>query len=373
MAKKIIACLLIVLTVFSIGCKKNDPDVPAVTVTPINKLALVTADVELELDFDYAAIWEGILYCCQANNINYSFYMPVDMTEASLAEQFEFAVTDGASIILCMGDEFAPVIKTMQDKYPDVKFVGIDVSKDAIGELKPNTHIVMFRQEQGAYLAGYGAVKDGFLKLAYIGDHKSETYLSYANGFVQGINDAAKELNVQVEVNIAYISDFASREEAFNHVGRWYGENKTELVMFSADDHFIGSCAQHAVNNLGYMIGTDNDKAHLGANLDYNPFITSCIKGTREVVDTTLEIILLNGWNDQLGGRTLYYGLQNGAYIYLPEYEATWLFHGFTLEQYNVLKGAISSGTVLIDGANMPNVNTDLVTVNVYTPPVAAE
>jgi basic membrane protein A len=369
MVKRFLACLLAVFLLFSTGCKKNDPDIPTGIVTPIEKLALVTANIELETDFDYAAIWEGILYCCQANSINYSFYMPDDMSDTALTAQFELAINDGASMVICMGDEFASTIKAMQDKYPAVKFVGIDVSKEAIGELKPNTHIVMFRQEQGAYLAGYGAVKDGFIKLAYLGDHKSESYSSYANGFIQGINDAAKEMNVKVEVGVAYISDFASREAAFSHVGKWYSE-MTELVMFCADDHFVSSCAQHAVNNMAYMIGTDDDKAYLGANLDYNPFITSCIKGVREVVDTTLEIVLSGGWDNQLGGRTLYYGLQNGAYIYLPEYEATWLFHGFTLDEYTTLKSAIASGTVLIDGTQLPAVNTDLVTLNVYTPEI---
>ncbi|MBE7092761.1 MAG: BMP family ABC transporter substrate-binding protein [Clostridiales bacterium] len=364
--KRILACIICVFLLLNTGCKKNDPDVPTGIQQNIKKLALITSDIEIELDYNYAAIWEGVLSCCQTNNINYSFYMPDDMSEQALSQQFEYAVGDGASTIMCMGDEFAPVIKVMQDKYPDVNFVAIDVPADSIGELKKNTHCVMFRQEQGGYIVGYASVKDGFTKLAYMGDHKSATYEAYVNGFIKGINDAAVQSNIPVSIEIAYISDFDSPDFAFDHVGSWFSGG-TELLMICADDYFTESCAQHAVNNMGYMIGTDNDKSHLGANLDYNPFITSAQKGLREVVDTTLEMVISGQWDDSLGGKTLYYGLQNGNYIYLPDHEATWLFSGFSLEDYQTLKNSIATGSTLIDGSKMPTVNEDLVKINIKT------
>lgn len=364
--KKTLALTILLAVLFCAGCKPNDTDLPTGINHNIKKLALITSNVEIELDFNYASIWEGILSCCQTNNINYSFYMPDDMTEASLSAQFESAVLDGASVIMCLGDAFAPVIKTMQDKYPSINFVAIDVSPEEIGELKSNTHCVMFRQEQGGYLAGYAAVMDGFKNFAYMGDHKSVSYEAYANGFIKGINDAAVKNNIPVNINVAYISDFDSRESAFSYAGSWYSEG-TELLMLCTDDNFVSSCAALAVNNMAYMIGTDNDKSHLGATLDYNPFITSAQKGLREAVDTTLEMMLAGGWNDLLGGKTLYYGLQNGNYIYLPDNEATWLFSGFSLEDYQTLKNSIATGTTLIDGTAVPTVNEDLVKVNIKT------
>lgn len=364
--KKLLACFVCIILLLTAGCKLNDPDTPTGIKDNIKKLALVTSNVEIELDYNYAAIWEGVLSCCQTNNINYSFYMPDDMSENSLTQQFEAAATDGASTILCMGDQFAPVIKTMQDKYPSINFIAIDVSPNEIGELKSNTHSVMFRQEQGGYIAGYASVMDGFTKFAYMGDHKSATYEAYANGFIKGINDAAVKNGIAVNIDVAYISDFESRDAAFSHVGSWYN-NGTELLMTCTDDFFVESCALQAVSNMGYIIGTDNDKSYLGANLDYNPFITSAQKGLREVVDTTLEMMLAGQWNDLLGGKTLYYGLQNGNYIYLPDNEATWLFSGFSLEDYQALKNSIATGTILIDGSQMPTVNEDLVKINIYS------
>ncbi len=364
--KKILACLVLVALLFCAGCKPNDTEIPSGLPPTMKKLALVTSNIEIELDFNYAAIWEGILSCCLTNNINYSFYMPDDMSEASLTQQFEAAATDGASVIMCFGDAFAPVIKVMQDKYPNINFVAIDVSPQEIGELKSNTHAVMFRQEQGGYLVGYSAVMDGFTKFAYMGDHKSATYEAYVNGFIKGINDAAVKNNTNVEIEVAYISDFESRESAFEQVGSWYTSG-TELLMLCADDNFTASCAVKAVETFAYIIGTNNDQSYLGANLDYNPFITSAQKGLREVVDTTLEIMLAGNWEDLLGGKTLYYGLQNGNYIYLPEDEVTWLFAGFSLEEYQTLKNSIATGEILIDGSQVPTVNEDLVKVNIKT------
>ena len=88
------------------------------------------------------------------------------------------------------------------------------------------------------------------------------------------------------------------------------------------------------------------------------------MKGLREAVDATLEMALAGVWEEQLGGKTLYFGLQNGNYIYMPEYEATWLFKDFTLEEYHTIKTKISQGEILIDGQKTPEVS-NLVTLKI--------
>ncbi len=359
------SALILIISLFWIsGCKKNEPNIPANSVTATEKIALITGTTELEVDFNFASIWEGIVNCSEANNLNYGYYRPAEMTEEAITLQFEYALQDGATSIMCMGDEFAPIAGKFQAQYPNVKFIVINASAETVGTISKNTHTIMFRQEQGGYIAGYGAVKDGFTKLAFMGDHPSEVYTNYANGFIQGANDAAKALNSAIEIKVGYKTDYENAETAINAVDAWYKEG-TEIVMLCADDTFVYACAEKAVNNLGYLIGTDNDKSYLGASLDYNPFITSAMKGLREAVDATLEMALTGSWDEQLGGKTLYFGLQNGNYIYMPEYEATWLFKGFTLEEYHALKTKISQGEILIDGQKLPEINTSLVTLKV--------
>lgn len=362
--KKFLVFVICFSLVVCAGCKENGSNVPSGVVAPISKLALITSDIELELDFNYASVLEGIISCSESNNLNYGYYRPAEMTEEAIAQQYEYAIQDGAKVVISMGDVFGAVVKTMQEKYPEIKFIAIDVSSESIGALTSNTHTVMFRQEQGAYLAGYGAVKDGFVKLGFMGDHPAEAYSSYVYGFIQGANDAAKELNVSVEINVAYKTNYENEEIALNAVDAWYKEG-TEIIMVCANDIFTQNCAKKAVDNMGYLIGTNNDQSYLSTNLDYNPFLTSSMKGVREAVDATLEMMLAGSWDEQMGGKTLYFGLQNGNYIYLPEYEATWLFKGFTLDEYNTLKTKISQGEILIDGTKIPQVNKDLVTLKI--------
>lgn len=379
---KIILCLICGLLIFASGCKQNTPPAEGVneTLPPVSspdsspedtpamaksiKLALITSDLDVEIDYDYFNVWDGVITFSEANNLNYSYYRPIEMTDEEIAKQFKYAIEDGATTIICMGDVFAPTVNAMQAQYPDTQFIIFNATAQSIGTLNPNTHSVMFLQEQGGYLAGYGAVKDGFKKIAYLGDHPSEAFTAYAYGYIQGANDAAKELNTSVEITIGYISDFESKDAAISGIDSWY-KNGIELIMISADDDFVASCAKTAVNNMGYLIGTNNDQSYLGANLDYNPFMTSTIKGLREAVDTTLDRLLSGDWDAQLGGKTAYFGLQNGNYIYMPEYEATWLFKGFTLEEYHSLKAKIANGEVVIDGQNLPTVDETLVTLNI--------
>lgn len=361
---KLSALLLITSLLFACGCKINSPDTPADAPATANKIALITGTTELELDFDFASIWEGIISCSEANNLNYGYYRPDEMTEEAITLQFQYAIQDGATTIMCMGDFFASIVGKIQAQHPDVKFIVINASEESVGPLEKNTHTIMFRQEQGGYLAGFGAVKDGFTKLGFMGDHPSENYKNYLNGFIQGANDASKLTNTAIEIKAGYVSDYENSEIATNAVDAWYKEG-TELIMVCADDTFVSACAEKAVNNLGYLLGADNDKSHLGGSLDYNPFLTSAMKGLREVVDATLEMALADKWDDELGGKTLYYGLQNGNYIYMPEYEATWLFKGFTLEEYHQIKTKISQGEILIDGTKLPEVNASLVTLKI--------
>ena len=358
--KKILCAALCLVMLFAAGCKANDT---SGVVEPIGRLALITTALELETDYNYADVWEGIVDCATTNSIDYGYYRPSEMTEADIEEQFDCAAKEGATVIVCMGDVFGSTIAKMQTKYPEVKFIAIDVSPSSIGELKTNTHCVMFRQEQGGYLAGYGAVKDGFTKLAYMGDHESESYFGYACGFVQGANDAAVEAKKKIEIKLGYISDFESKDAAAEACKKWYEEG-TEILMLCADDEFAQKCAEHAVANVSYLIGTNNDQSYLGANFDYNPFMTSAMKGLREGVDATLEKVLAGAWAESLGGKIEYFGLENGNYIYMPEYAELWLFKDFSLENYGKLKDSIAAGTIAVSTNALPDYNAEFVTVD---------
>lgn len=360
--KKIFALVLCAAVLCCIGCKQNENERNGIQ-EPISKIALITDVIELEEDFHTAAVWQGIANCGDANGIEYARYRPEQATVDAICTQFDAAVADGAKVIVCKGTLFAGALAKMQEKYPEVKFIAIDISEASIGNLAENTHCVLFRQEQAGYLAGYAAVKDGFTKLGFMGEFETENYSNYGYGFVQGANDAALENDTHIELTFGYASDYNSPEEALAALDEWYASG-LEIAMVSANDTFMKSAAELAVKNFCYIAGTNIDQSYLGSNFDYNPFMTSGMKGITEAVDATLEMVLAGNWKSHLGGQTLRFGLQSGNYLYLPESEGLWLFENFTLEEYNILKNSLSSGNITINNA-MPKTDEEIVTITI--------
>jgi bmp family protein len=358
--KKIIAGLLCAAALCSAGCKENENLQNGIQ-EPISKIALITDVIELEEDFHTAAVWQGITTCGDANNIEYARYRPEQATVDAICAQFDSAVAEGAKVIVCKGTLFSGALAKMQEKYPDIKFIAIDVPEASIGQLAENTHCVLFRQEQAGYMAGYAAVKDGFTKLGFLGEFEAENYSNYGYGFVQGASDAAAQTNTHIDLTFSYASDYSSTEDALAQLDAWYAAG-TEIVMVSANDSFVKSAAELAVKNFRYIIGTNIDQSYLGSNFDYNPFMTSAMKGITEAVDATLEMVLAGNWKSHLGGQTIRFGLQNGNYLYLPESEGLWLFEAFTLEDYTNLKGNLSSGSITVNNT-MPKVDQELINI----------
>lgn len=363
--KKFIAGLLCAIMLLCAGgCKENINEQNGIQ-DPISKIALITDVLELEEDFHTAAVWQGIVNCGDANGIEYASYRPEQATVDAISAQFDLAVSEGAKVIVCKGSLFAGALAKAQEKYPDVKFIGIDIPEASIGQLAENTHCVLFRQEQAGYMAGYAVVKDGFTKLGFLGEFETENYSNYGYGFVEGAYKAAVEMNTHIDVTFGYASDYSSPEEALAGLDQWFASG-TEIAMVSANDSFVQSGAELAVKNFCYLVGTNIDQSYLGSNFDYNPFMTSAMKGITEAVDATLEMVLAGNWSSHLGGQTIRFGLQNGNYLYLPEDEGLWLFENFTLPEYNELKNNLSVGNIIISNS-MPKIDEEFATITVIS------
>ena len=84
---------------------------------------------------------------------------------------------------------------------------------------------------------------------------------------------------------------------------------------------------------------------------DYNPFLTSAMKGLNQGVTDALDHILNGTWSSIAGTNGLY-GLQEGDYIGLPTAESSWGFSTFTVEEYETLREKIRSGEITIDNSS---------------------
>ena len=94
----------------------------------ITKVALVTDVGTIDDESFNQACWQGVEEWCTANNIDYTYYQPTeDSTDARVLSVAQ-AVNEGADTIVMPGYLFGTTVLTVQDEYPDVHFIAVDVA-----------------------------------------------------------------------------------------------------------------------------------------------------------------------------------------------------------------------------------------------------
>ena len=329
----------------------------------ITKVALVTDVGTIDDESFNQACWQGVEKWCKENNIEYTYYQPTeDSTDARVLSVSQ-AISEGANTIVMPGYLFGPTILTVQDEYPDVYFIAVDV---AAGDLSldggttlvdpsANVACLTFSEEQAGYLAGYAAVKEGYTKLGFLGGIAVPAVQRYGYGFVQGADAAAKELNKKIEINYTYGGQFQGSPEITAKMEGWY-QAGTEVV-FACGGGIYTSALEAADKNDGKVIGVDVDQSHISAR-----FVTSAMKGLQNVTESVLETLNKGEWATY-GGKVSNFGLLEGEYVGLPT--DTWTMTNFTTEDYEAVKGQIKDGTITVsnDTSKMPAVSENT-TVN---------
>ncbi len=367
--KKIIALLLVVVMVCALfaacnpsngnndGTENNNND-GTTAEGIVKKVALVTDVGTIDDESFNQACWQGTEAWCKANDIEYNYYQPTeDSTDARVLSVAQ-AINDGANVIVMPGYLFGATILTVQDQYPDVYFIAVDV---AAGDLtldyttyydpSANVACLTFSEEQAGYLAGYAAVKDGYTKLGFLGGIAVPAVIRYGYGFVQGADVAAKELGVNIEINYTYGGQFAGTPETTAKMEGWY-QGGTEIV-FACGGGIYTSALEAAQNNGGKLIGVDVDQRYLS-----DLFVTSAMKGLQNVTETVLEELNQGNWGTY-GAKITNFGLKEGEYVGLPTAETSWGLATFTVEEYETIKAGIKDGTIAIsnDTTAMPAVS----------------
>ena len=319
-------------------------------------VALVTDVGTIDDESFNQACWEGVVAYTEANNLKCQYYQPAADSTDERINSVDQAVSDGAKVIVCPGYLFGETMAAVQDIYPDVSFIAVDVSAADLGtDAKENLYCAVFGEEQAGYLAGYAAVKDGYTKLGFLGGMAVPAVIRYGYGFVQGADAAAAELGQNIEINYFYGGQFYGDANITSRMEGWYS-NGTQVV-FACGGGIYTSAVEAALKNNGYVIGVDVDQNYIGANgvadgtYAYNPFITSAMKGLSEAVNTALADIDAGSWGD-IAGSNGNFGLEDGDYIGLPTDADSWNFESFTTDEYEEVKGKIKSGEITVDNSS---------------------
>lgn len=333
--KKLFSIVLVVVLVVSMlsfaGCQAKTYE-----------LAMITDVGDIDDKSFNQGTWEGIKEYAETNKISHKYYKPTEASTDAYVAAIDLAVSSGAKVIVTPGFLFEEAVFIAQDKYPEVMFILLDgTPHDAnYEEFKtgPNVYAVVYAEEQVGYLAGYAAVMDGYRNLGYQGGMAVPAVCRYGFGFVQGADDAAKELGLakgDVKLMYNYSGDFADTPASQTRAAGWY-QAGTE-VIFAAGGK-VGNSVMSAAETV--------DKAVIGVDVDQSAesdtVIASAMKGLAYMVQYGLKEYYAGTFP---GGEAVIVGAESNAVSLSPFSTSKW--KTFSQADYDSLFGKLADGTIV--------------------------
>ena len=319
--KKIFALLLAVLMVASLlaGCGASE--------TSGNgeyRIAMVTDYGDITDQSFNQTTWEACVKFGQDNNVEVKYYKPTSNDTAGRVASVELAIAEGYNVIVMPGYAFGGTIAEVSANYPDVKFIALDVAAGDLLEtavaLKgesydynpdnwnlndyvhmDNVYCAIYQEELSGYMAGYAAVKLGYTKLGFLGGMAVPAVMRFGYGYVQGVDAAAKELGITVDMKYAYGNQFFGDADITAVMDTWYAGG-TEIV-FACGGGIYTSAAEAAKKVGGKLIGVDTDQQPIiDGQYGEGMTVTSAMKGLAPTTIDTLTAVVKDGkWADYAG------------------------------------------------------------------------
>ncbi|MGN0735939.1 MAG: BMP family protein [Anaerovoracaceae bacterium] len=377
--KKFLTLLLILSMVFTFaacgGGNDDGGDAESYAVAMITDYGDITDE-----SFNQTT-YEACKEFCEANDIQFNYFKPAGDNTADRVAMVDQAVGEGYNVIVMPGYAFGGTVVEVAPNYPDVKFIVLDVAKGDILEAAvtkagesydyqpdnwnledyfdmSNVYCVVYQEEIAGYMAGYAAVKLGYEKLGFLGGMAVPAVVRYGQGFVQGCDAAAAEMDKDVEINYVYGGQFFGNADITAVMDTWY-KGGTEVV-FAAGGSIYTSACEAAVKVGGKVIGVDTDQASIidGAYGD-GITVTSAMKGLYPSTYNALEDIVLNGNWDKYVGQIANLGIisDNPEENYVQIAPSTQFKDGaFTEDDYKAMVAKLNAGEITVDNniAEMP-------------------
>ena len=381
--KKFLAVFLAVVMVaglFVLSACGNKDNVPTSTSgtgdkTPASdyKIAMITDYGDITDQSFNQTTYEACKAFAEANNLQFEYFKPADNSDAARESMIDNAVDKGYNVLVMPGYAFATAILSRAPQYPDVKFFALDVAQGDFLEAgvklagetydyKPenwdfdkyvkldNIYSAIYKEELSGYMAGYAAVKLGYTKLGFLGGMAVPAVIRFGYGFVQGADEAAKELGITIDMNYVYGGLFQGDPAITAKMDTWFA-NGTQLV-FACGGGVYTSAAEAAKKVGGKIIGVDTDQSPIiDAGYGKGITVTSAMKGLYPATYDTLTDIIAGKW-DNYKGKIVSLGLVNGEdptknYVQLPM-DTTQFGDTFTKEDYTALVKNMFEGKVTV-------------------------
>ena len=369
--KKILALLLVLAMALSlVACGGGEKAASG------DKVAMVTDYGDITDQSFNQTTWEACLKFGDTTGTEVKYYKPTSNDTAGRVASVELAIAEGHNVIVMPGYAFGGTIAEVSANYPDVKFIALDVAAGDLLEtavaLKgesydynpdnwnltdyvymDNVYCAIYQEELSGYMAGYAAVKLGYTKLGFLGGMAVPAVMRFGYGYVQGVDAAAKELGITVDMKYAYGNQFFGDADITAVMDTWY-QGGTEIV-FACGGGIYTSAAEAAKKVNGKVIGVDTDQQPIiDAAYGEGMTVTSAMKGLAPTTIDTLTDVVINGNWANYAGKIQTLGLVSADpeanYVQLPM--ATTLFEDgkFTAEDYKALVAGMFDGTIAVSG-----------------------
>ena len=374
--KKILALLLALVMVLSLAAcgGKTEEAAEAPAAASEYKVAMVTDYGDITDQSFNQTTWEAVIEFGETNGVEYKYYKPTSNDTAGRVASVELAIAEGYNVIVMPGYAFGGTIAEVSGEYPDIKFIALDVAAGDLLEtavaLKgeqydynpdnwnltdyvymDNVYCAIYQEELSGYMAGYAAVKLGYTKLGFLGGMAVPAVMRFGYGYVQGVDAAAKELGITVDMKYAYGNQFFGDADITAVMDTWYAGG-TEVV-FACGGGIYTSAAEAAKKVGGKVIGVDTDQAAIIDGMyGEGMTITSAMKGLAPTTIDTLTDVVINGnWANYVGKiQTL--GLVSGddaSLNYVQLSGSTQYEDGkFTADDYAALVKGMFEGTIKV-------------------------
>ena len=204
------------------------------------------------------------------------------------------AATAGYDLVFGVGFFHAEDLNTVAPRFPNQRFVGIDVTKFLLKSDPKNYTGIVFAEQEAGYLVGYLAAltakrQGGKQVISAVGANPVPAIVKYISGYIQG----AKKANPKIKVIASYANDPTFTDQAKCKTVALRQIAQGSQVVFQV----AGGCGIGALNAAKqkkvWGIGVDADQSYFG------PFmLTSATKK----VDLAVEVMTKRAYLDRLQG-----------------------------------------------------------------------
>lgn len=332
--KRLLLAFIIVFSIFGLaGCKGKAKEIIFIT----DKGSIH------DKSFNQGA-YDGVKEFASKHKLTYGYIRPTEASVAEYIASIEYAVSNGAKVIVAAGYLFEVPVNAMQKAYPDVKFILLDGSpKNAPnGSLDKNVHSVFYAEEESGFLAGYATIHEGYRNLGFLGGMAVPPVQRFGLGYIQGVKYAARELCLEegaVAMQYRYTGDFVDNQDSRDKAKEMY--DRGVEIIFACGGMVSSSVIYVAEETKNFVIGVDVDQSY-----DSPTVVTSAMKNLKESVEMVLKSIYEDEtWDEQFAGQeSILTAKDNG--VGLPF--KTSRFNTFTEEQYEAILDKIINSEIEI-------------------------